>query len=64
MIHQLRMTWAVAVLLAAALLAATAMAVTADPVARADDDDPAGVCIHVRRLDPTHEYCVWLTRAT
>lgn len=65
MVHQLRMAWIVAVVLAVALLATAAAATTAGPVTRADhDDDPAGVCVYVRQVDPRHEYCVWLTLLT
>lgn len=63
MVERLRIAWFVAVVVAAALLAPAA-ATTAPDHARASDDDPAGVCVHVRRVDPDNEYCVWLTRAT
>lgn len=64
MVHQLRTAWVVAALLAVALLAATVTAATTEAVPRADDDDPAGVCVHLRAVDPHNEYCLWLTTAT
>lgn len=32
------------------------------PSLQASDDDPAGICVHLRPLDPDHEFCLWLTR--
>lgn len=54
------------VLLALAVLAASLaslLALQASPTpVLAADDDPAGVCLWLRPVDPDNEYCLWLTR--
>lgn len=63
MVQQLRTTWVAAfalALLVAALVAAVSPRPTA--VLAATEGDSTGICVHLRPLNPTDEYCLWLSR--
>ena len=63
MVQQLRTAWVAALtlsLLVAALLAVVAPRPTA--VVASPQGDSTGICVHLRPLNPTDEYCLWLSR--
>ena len=44
-----------------AVLVVGAVGLAPAPPATEPADDPIGVCVHARPVDPTHDHCLWLT---